>query len=554
MVAATERLFAQEQAPDVDLSVKIGHMLMMGFRGTQIDTDHHIVRDIQKYHIGGVILFSHYAPDKVSTRNNIQSATQLQALIATLQSFAPTPLLVAIDYEGGQVSRLNEDQGFPPTVSHGHLGELNDLANTRSHATIMARTLAQLGINLNLAPVVDLNTNPKNPVIARFERSFSGNADLVTRHAVEFIKAHAEQGIFCTLKHFPGHGSSTNDSHLGFTDITNTWSVGELKPYSKMIKANLADVIMTAHVFHSGMDDTYPATLSRAILTDMLRHEMGYDGVILTDDLQMKAITNFYGFDAAIQHAIEAGVDMIMLANIADYYDADLAVRAVNVIEQLVRDGIISEQRIDQSYRRIARLKQRLQENPTLRVTDPQSPDVLYFPETGHTLHGIFLNYWLAHGGLAMFGFPLTREFAEQGITVQYFERVRFEYHPGATHSVGTVMLGVLGREAAEARHGELPFEPAIKGVRKGRYFPETGHHLSPLFEDYWDEQGGLALFGYPISEPFRDVSQIDGHPYLVQYFERVRLEHHPEHAGTPYVVIPGMLGLESLRARGWID
>lgn len=367
------------QPEEVSLEVKIGQMLLVGFRGLTVNATHPIVQDVQKRHIGGIVLFDYDQATKKAERN-IQSRPQVKQLVADLQSYATTPLLIAIDYEGGQVNRLSELNGFPPTLSHQSLGDANNLRLTHQHATAMAKTLANLGINLNLAPVVDVNTNPDNPIIAKRQRSFSKDANIVSKHAMEFIKAHHEQGILCSLKHFPGHGSSSNDSHLGLTDVTKTWSPLELQPYANLIKAGLADTIVTAHVFNSKLDPDYPATLSKPTITGLLRGEakylskianptlakllqqvkLDYDGVVFSDDMQMKAITDHYGFKTAIRQAIDAGVDIIMLGNNVETFDKDIATRATTIIKQLIQEGILSEARINQSYQRIRRLKNRL--------------------------------------------------------------------------------------------------------------------------------------------------------------------------------------------------
>jgi beta-N-acetylhexosaminidase len=342
---------------EVSLEVKIGQMLMVGFRGLEVDAGQPIIQDIQERYLGGVVLFDYDVPTGTPSRN-IQSPAQVKALVTRLQSFSTIPLLVAIDQEGGKVCRLKEEFGFPPTVSAQALGRLNDLAATYEQATQMAKTLVQLGINLNLAPVVDLATTPNNPIASR-ERSFSADPKLVTAHARQFISAHHTQGVLCTLKHFPGHGSSTGDSHFGLADVTQTWSAAELEPYADMIKAGEADAVMTAHVFNTNLDPEYPATLSKPIITGLLRQGLNYDGVVISDDMQMRAITDHYGFETAIQAAIEVGVDMIAVAN-NSVYDEDVAARAVALIKQLAHTGKISEARIDESYRRIQRLKRKL--------------------------------------------------------------------------------------------------------------------------------------------------------------------------------------------------
>ena len=341
--------------PAVSLAAKIGQMLMVGFRGLTVDDQHPIAQDIRERNLGSVVLFDY---DVLSARyeRNIASPEQLQALVASLQSGAEIPLLVAIDQEGGIISRLRERYGFPPTRSHQALGELNDLAATRQHAGDMAHTLAGLGINLNLAPVVDLNVNPSNPIIAAYERSFGADPQQVTEQARAFIEAHHAAGVRCTLKHFPGHGSSTADSHEGFVDVTQTWTRQELAPYQALVEAGLADAVMTAHVFNAHLDPEYPATLSHPTISGLLRKELGYDGVVISDDMQMAAIRAHYGFETAIQKTIEAGVDIIAIGNNL-VYEEDIVARTVSLITRLVESGVLSEARIDESYRRIQRLK-----------------------------------------------------------------------------------------------------------------------------------------------------------------------------------------------------
>jgi len=343
---------------EVSLDFKIGQMLMVGFRGQTVDETHPIVQDIRERHLGSVVLFDY---DTISAQyaRNIASPEQLKTLTATLQSFAATPLLISTDQEGGLVNRLRDRYGFPPTLSHQALGELNDPAVTQQHAAAMAQTLAAAGVNLNLAPVVDLNLNPSNPAIGLYERSFSADPQVVIAQAQAFIEAHHAAGVLCTLKHFPGHGSSTADTHLGIVDVTQTWSRAELEPYAALIATGQADAVMTAHVFNASLDPDYPATLSKPIITDLLRGELGYDGVVITDDMQMGAIREQYGFETAIQKTIEAGVDIIAIANNLVYAE-DVVARTVALIKNLVAAGTISTERIEQSYARIQRLKSRL--------------------------------------------------------------------------------------------------------------------------------------------------------------------------------------------------
>jgi beta-N-acetylhexosaminidase len=239
-------------------------------------------------------------------------------------------------------------------VSAQYLGRLNQVALTQKYADITAATLVELGLNLNLAPVVDLNINPLSPAIGGVERSFSASPDIVTAHAMEWIRSHHTRHVLCALKHFPGHGSACRDTHHGFVDISDTWSPEELIPYTKILPTGLCDMVMTAHIFHSGLDPDWPATLSHSIITGLLRHELQYDGVIISDDMQMQAITAHYSLEQAVYRAIMAGVDILTFGNNM-VYDANITSHVAHIIKKLV-----PQERIEQSYRRIWKLKERL--------------------------------------------------------------------------------------------------------------------------------------------------------------------------------------------------
>ena len=330
---------------------------MVGFRGLTLAPDNPVIADIRAHRIGGVVLFDYDVPAKSGVRN-IESPEQVKTLIRDLRRVAPASLLVAVDQEGGQVARLKEKFGFPPGVSAKSLGVLDDLAATRKAASSTAGMLAEAGFDLNFAPVVDLDVDPANPVIGARERSFSADQDVVTRHAAEIVRAHRERGVLSCLKHFPGHGSSRSDSHLGFTDVTETWSRKELEPYARLIGADLCDSVMTAHIFNAGLDPDRPATLSTKVITGLLREGLAYDGPVISDDMQMKAIAAHYGLEDAVLKAIAAGVDILVFAN-NSVFDPDIAASVVRVIRQAVLDGKISEERIDRSNARITRLQPR---------------------------------------------------------------------------------------------------------------------------------------------------------------------------------------------------
>ena len=343
--------------PEPTLEQKLAQMLLVGFRGTTLESSSSIVRDIGTHGIGGVILYDRDALLQTNGRN-IASPQQLQALTAALKALSAHPLFVAVDQEGGKVARLKEPYGFRPSVSAQSLGRSNDLAITRSRAEAMAAELRENGITMNYAPVVDLNVNPDNPVIGRLERSFSADPAIVTAHAREFITAHDRCGISTCIKHFPGHGSSTSDSHLGFTDITDTWSDVELEPYRHLIGSGQCRMVMTAHVFNRHLDAEYPATLSPAIITGILRERLGYDGVVVSDDMQMAGLAQFYDFPTIVEKTVLAGVDMILVANNL-VYDPDVVPRTLAILLKSIDSGRIPVSRIDASYRRIMALKYR---------------------------------------------------------------------------------------------------------------------------------------------------------------------------------------------------
>jgi beta-N-acetylhexosaminidase len=287
----------------------------------------------------------------------VESPEQLAALVRSLQNAARVaPLIVAVDQEGGRVARLDETYGFPPTRSAAELGALNDPAVTGAEARTMAEVLVAAGVTLNLAPVVDLAVNPTNPIIAAVGRSYSADPDVVLAQATAFIEAHHAVGVACTLKHFPGHGSSTGDTHLGVVDVTDSWSEAELEPFAVLVERGLADAVLTAHVFNAHLDPDHPATLSKATVTGILRDRVGFTGAVLSDDLQMGAIRDAYGYDEAVALAIEAGIDLLVVAN-QIVYEPDVAPRTIEIVEGLVRSGRVSEARIDESWRRISMLK-----------------------------------------------------------------------------------------------------------------------------------------------------------------------------------------------------
>ena len=340
------------------LREKIGQLLIVGFRGARPTECERVVRDIREHHLGGVILFDQEMADPSVKRRNIESPGQVRELIEYLQAQARVPLLVSIDQEGGRVNRLKPAYGFPETLSHEELGRRNQPEETSRHAEATAKTLAHLGINLNLAPVVDLDVNPENPIIKGKGRSFSGDPETVSQHAVAFIQAHRRQGVLTCAKHFPGHGSAAGDTHLGLVDVTNTWSEQELVPFQRLIQADLCDLIMSAHVFNAKLDPDHPATLSRTVITGLLRDRLGFQGPVASDDLEMKAISDHYGLETSVPAAVEAGIDVLCFGNNLSY-DPDIAPKAIDILVRAVGSGRLSEDRIDASHQRVQALKRK---------------------------------------------------------------------------------------------------------------------------------------------------------------------------------------------------
>lgn len=341
----------------ISIQNKAAQMLIVGFRGTILQQSNPIYADIATLKIGGVILFDYDTPTKTRPRN-IKSAQQVHKLINSLQALGNHNLFISIDQEGGYVNRLKTRNGFPLTRTAQYLGKLNHTDSTAYWAMQTAQTLHQLGFNLNFAPSVDVNSNPTSPAIGKVQRSFSANPTTVSKHAEIWIDAQTQQNIISCIKHFPGHGSATADTHKGMVDVTATWSEQELVPYNTLIKLSKADMIMTSHIIHQKLDSV-PATLSYNIITKLLRQQMDYNGIVVSDDIAMGAIAHYYPLEQAIEMAINAGVDLLILSNNGDTFDPQVASKAVTIICKLVKEGKISKNRIDESYQRIMALKQK---------------------------------------------------------------------------------------------------------------------------------------------------------------------------------------------------
>jgi beta-N-acetylhexosaminidase len=341
-----------QTTPD-SLDIKIGQMIMVGINSrTVIEDQDPLLAELQSGKLGGVVLFEKNIAGRDSKEN-------LKKLISILKKNSPIPLLVTIDEEGGKVHRLKEKYGFVAMPSAAYLGKLNNADSTLFYNRRLAEELAVLGINFNYAPSLDLAINPENTVIVKKERSFSDRPDLVSKHAQLCIRAHHEHKVKTILKHFPGHGSSTGDSHLGVVDVSNSWKFTELLPYHAVLQSGTYDAIMTAHIINRNWDSTLlPGTLSHQVVNGMLRGLLGYKGVVFSDDMQMHAISENYGVERSIELAVNAGVDILMYGNNVSPKDKPVTPTEVHaMIKQLVVAGKISRHRINEAYARIMKLK-----------------------------------------------------------------------------------------------------------------------------------------------------------------------------------------------------
>lgn len=304
--------------------------------------------------LGGVILFDRHQATGLS--RNVESPEQVRALTADLQRRAGgRRFLVAIDQEGGVVTRLSPKYGYPAVASEADIGATGDDAAVTTWARSLVDTLASAGVNLNLAPVVDLDVNPGNPAIGAIGRAFSADPDAVTRYAGIEMEAHRERGVRTAIKHFPGLGSATANTDFGVADVTKTWTQTELGPYRSLLGQGLVDVIMAGHLVNGQLDTEHPASLSKATLTGVLRERLGWDGPVITDDLQAGAITDAFGLQEAVTLALNAGNDLLLFAN-QQTFEPDITPRILDLVERLVADGKVPESRINEAAARVARL------------------------------------------------------------------------------------------------------------------------------------------------------------------------------------------------------
>lgn len=320
---------------------KLGQLFSLGYQGLEPSVE--FLNLIQKYQIGGVIFFS----------ANIKNKEQLKENIESLQEKSGIPLFVMIDQEGGRVNRITED--FPIFQSNLSYGEKKDKNGVRKAYSQTARELKKLGINVNLAPVVDVLTNPSNKVIS--DRSFGSDPLLVAELSRIAVQAIKEEGILACAKHFPGIGDISDDPHSRLPFNHNSrerFEKIDFLPFKTAISCEV-DFIMSTHVISTGLDPKFPATLSKKICSDILRRELNFKGVMISDDMQMKGMRNNFPLEDACYQAFEAGHDMILISE-----NLDEQIKVIEHFEKKLKDKDLSFSRLSEATGRILALKEKI--------------------------------------------------------------------------------------------------------------------------------------------------------------------------------------------------
>lgn len=334
----------KEKIDRMTLDEEIGQMVIAGIDGYEVDDNTKSL--LKDYHVGGFILYGY----------NVKDAMQLTELLNNIKnensSYDNIPLFLSVDEEGGRVNRMPpEIKNFPSNLI---VGSRNDEKLSYNIGSTIGYELKSFGFNMDFAPVLDINSNPNNPVIG--DRSFGQDADIVSRLGVKTMNGIESQGVISVVKHFPGHGDTSVDSHIGLPRVDyglDRLSNFELVPFRNAIE-NGADAIMVAHILLPQIDPNYPSSLSNRIITGILRNQMGYDGVVMTDDITMGAIVKHYDLNNAVLDSINAGTDIILVG-----HGYDNALKVISSIKKAVNSGEIQKIRIDQSVYRILKLKQK---------------------------------------------------------------------------------------------------------------------------------------------------------------------------------------------------
>ncbi len=340
------------------LEEKVGQLVIVGVDG--YENDEHSKQLMEKYHAGGFILF----------KKNIQDSAQLLTLLNSLKetnaALNKVPMFLSVDEEGGRVSRLPDE--FKKFPSNKVIGQKNDSSLSYQIGNILGRELSSFGFNMDFAPVLDINSNPKNPVIG--DRSFGTTAGLVSRLGIETMKGIRAENVISVVKHFPGHGDTSVDSHVGLPRVNHDLKrleSFELVPFKAAIE-NSVDAIMIAHILLPKLDPENPASFSKAVITDLLRTDMNFNGIVITDDFTMGAIEKNYDMGGAAVKSIQAGADIVLVCHGFDKQET-----VIKALLAAAQTGQISAGRLDESVYRVLELKQRYSlGNAPAGPVDPQ--------------------------------------------------------------------------------------------------------------------------------------------------------------------------------------
>lgn len=329
----------EQMLDSMTLEEKIGQMILSGFSGSSIDEE--LKSLIKEEKVGGLILF----------KRNIQTSSDLKVLIQNINDINENiPLFISIDEEGGRVTRLPESEDFPSVLE---IGNTEDEKYSYEQGRLLGKTLKEYGINMDHAPVLDIYSNPQNTVIG--DRAFGSNDEIVSKMGIAMMNGIKDEGIIPTVKHFPGHGDTEVDSHVGLPIVNKTLEElmeFEFVPFKEAID-NECDVIMVSHIVLNKIDSKNPATLSKSVISDVLREKLSFNKVIMTDDMNMSAITNTINVEDASVESIKAGCDIILIGSGGNYVKS-----TIEKIKESIEKGEITENRIDESVYRILELKQ----------------------------------------------------------------------------------------------------------------------------------------------------------------------------------------------------
>lgn len=343
----------QKKVDSMSLDEKIGQLVIVGLDGYTINNN--ITNLIKQHKVSGVILF----------RKNVETSNQLLSLINSIKtnnSLNKVPLFVSVDEEGGRVSRMPyEIRKLPSNLI---IGNKNNPDLSYNIGKIIGEELKTYGFNMDFAPVLDINSNPNNPIIG--DRSFGNNAKIVSKLGIKTMKGMTYNNVIPVVKHFPGHGDTSVDSHVGLPVVIKnlkTLNSFELLPFKEAIKNNV-DAIMVAHILLNKIDPTYPASMSKFVITDILRKKLKFNGVVITDDMTMAAIIKYNDIGAAAIRSFNAGSDIILVCH---EYNNELKV--INSLKTAVQSKKISEKKLNESVYRILKLKEKYKLNNDTQST-----------------------------------------------------------------------------------------------------------------------------------------------------------------------------------------